>query len=308
MKTWLGVLGRAAVEFLLALLLLGLAGALSSSLVAAAASTMLAYLPLAGLVALLLSFFTVEFQIEGRLPGLLALLLISLIPLAGFIYLERLPIAQSLRPTTALASSRPLPARAGTTIERDGMAAWIGSWEGNSAKALVTADFRTPPPHLRFSPRAVYSPEKGTITIGTANFPASMEPLRPVDLVPEASVLAPWLIWSRLTDRTDLSLLFLLATAAGFGVLASALRIFARLTAWPLANAFLAVAGLAGLLVIDALMSTPEAFRFTTTLFSRLRIGIAPPLILPLLEGGLGLFIALMDLLVPPGHRRNSGE
>lgn len=314
MKAWLGVLGRAAVEFLLALCLLGLAGALGSSLaretpaplpiLRAAAASMLSYMPLAGLVALFLSYFTVEFQIARRSAGWLALMLVALLPFGAFVELERLPVAESLQGASGPLAAKPSLPVAGIATERGPVLVWIRAWDGDTALNAVGADFDSPYPRLSYAPRAAYNVEQGLVQIGGHSLPAAVKSAPSLKLVPEAAVLTPWWIWNRLAGMQALPLWQSLAVAGGFGLLAAALRFLARLSAWPLANAFLAAAGLVALLVVDALLSTPEAAGFTTGLFHRLRIDLPYRLFLAACEGGLGLIVALIDLLVPTSHGR----
>ncbi|MDA8425649.1 MAG: hypothetical protein M0Z80_05885 [Treponema sp.] len=316
MKTWLGTLSRACIEFLLALLLVGGAGALDASLRTEAprivatfregVSSMLLYMPLAGLMTLFLSFFTVESRVPNRGLGWLALIVVALLPLTASVGLGRFPLVeelrQSTRPRQAAAAAAPL--RADMALERGPLVVWIGAWKGDTAIDAVGADFSSSQPRLVYAPSAPFDPSRGVIFIGSRAFPAALSPARPIELLPEAGALNPWWIWDRLADPSGASPLQALAAALGFGLLAASLRFLARLSSWTLANAFLAAAGLLGVLVLDAFLAGPEAGSLAAPLLGRLGLHLSPPLFMAGAEAALGILIGLVDTLRPGAARR----
>jgi hypothetical protein len=314
MKSWLGTLSRACIEFLLALLLVGGAEALDTSLRMAtpqtvatfreAVSAMLVYMPLAGLIALFLSFFTVESRVASRALGWSALILVAVLPLVASVALERFPLAQEIRQAVRPKPAMPKPLPAGMSLERGPLMLWIGAWQGNTALDAVGADFSSPQPRLFYSPRAPFDPARGVVYIEDRAFPAALNPPQPIELMPEAGSLSPWWIWDRLANSDGLSPLQAVAMAIGFGFLAAGLRFLARLTSWSLANAFLAAAGLLGILILDALLATPEAVNFVSPLLRRARLALPYPLLVATFEAFLGLLAGLIDLLSPSDRRR----
>jgi hypothetical protein len=85
------------------------------------------------------------------------------------------------------------------------------------------------------------------------------------------------------------------AAAGGFLLLAIGFRFLCRITGWPLANVFLAAAGLAGLAIADALLSGPAPLAFLDAMAKRSGLSLAGPLLLACVEGAAGLLLGLID-------------
>lgn len=314
MKQWLGSLSRASVEFFVALLLVGGSGALEASLRAQTpqtvaifrevVSSMLVYMPIAGLIALFLSYFTVESRVAGRFSKWLALALVALLPLLASVELERFPLSQELRrevrPGQALASRLP----ADRVLMRGALATWIGAWKGDTAIQLVGSDFSSPPPHLAYAPSANFDPSHGLVFVGGRSFPATIAPVERIELLPEAEALSHWWIWDRLADQGSLPPVQALAVAAGFGLLAAGLRFMTRLSSWTLANAFLLAAALLGILVLDALAAKTEVRAFVEQFGGRIGLELPYPLVVAAAEGGLGILGGLLGALTGDAPRR----
>ena len=108
MKVWLGVIGRACVEFMIILILVSFAAgaALSVSLplggiraiYKSSALAALGIAPLAATLTLFLAFFSFEFRVKSRLMGWIGLFLLGAILFSFSMGIRRVPLFQeSLR-------------------------------------------------------------------------------------------------------------------------------------------------------------------------------------------------------------------
>jgi hypothetical protein len=81
-----------------------------------------------------------------------------------------------------------------------------------------------------------------------------------------------------------------------------------RLTGWPLANALLAAAGLAGLVVLDAILSGSPLLGSAQALIGRLGLSLKGPdtslFLLAAIEALIGLGLGAADLAAAPRARR----
>ncbi|HUW40030.1 MAG TPA: hypothetical protein VMV90_03400 [Rectinemataceae bacterium] len=266
---------------------------------------MLIYLPLAGLITLFLSFFTVESRIANRGLGWLALIVVALLPLAASVGLERFPLVEELRQATRPRQAVSVPLGADMALVRGPLAVWVRAWKGDTVVDAVGADFSSPQPRLIYAPKASFDRSRGVIFIGSRAFPATLSPPHQIELLPEAGSLSPWWIWDRLADQNGLPPLQAMAMALGFGLLAAGLRFLARMTSWTLANAFLVAAGLLGVLVLDAFLARPEIESFAAPLLGRLGLRLPYPLFVAFFEAALGILAGLVDSLRPGAHARH---
>ena len=115
---------------------------------------MLVYMPLAGLITLFLSFFTVESRVASRGFGWMALILVAVLPLAASVGLKHFPFAQKIGQASKPKPALPKLLPAGMLLERGPLMLWIGAWQGNTVFNVVGADFSSPQPRLVYSPRS----------------------------------------------------------------------------------------------------------------------------------------------------------
>jgi hypothetical protein len=320
MKVWLGVIGRACLEFIIILVLVSFAAGASTfvaspsegmaAIYQSAAEAAFDLVPLAALVSLFLAFFSFEFRIKNRAAGWLGLLLLGMFLFSVGIGLQRVaPIREALLGSVVsrgLASSdapmRLIPA--GAAAQRGREAIWIGSYDGGDAVDAVAVDFGSDYPRLSFAPRAPIDPATGEADIQGRTFKASLPLARPIPLVPEASLFSGSWIWDRLAAMDGQGLVPVFAAAGGFLLLAIGFRFLCRITGWPLANALLAAAGLAGLVALDAALSGGPIFAAIEGLARRFGLPLSGVLLLAAIEGLLGLILGAADIAAAPRARR----
>ena len=133
---------------------------------------------------------------------------------------------------------------------------------------------------------------------------AALPKVPPIALVPEVSLFSGSWIWDRLDSMDHAPLFSVFSVAGGFLLLAIGFRFLCRLSGWPLANAFLAVAGLGG----------PPFPRCGALRRSRpgndRRLGQAhgpsffpDPVLLACVEGAIGLALGAAELAAYPRKR-----
>jgi hypothetical protein len=318
MKSWLGVVGRACLEFVIMLILLSFAVGASTSVTLPAddlwpvymyaAAAALRLTPLAAVLTLFLAFFSFELRVRSRVAGWLGLFCLGAILFSFGIGLRRVPLLldAATPPKTSTAALRLIPPAA--SVQQRKTILWVGSYEGRDAVDAVAVDFGSDYPRLAYAPRAPLDQKSGDVEIQGRTYSLSRPAPRSVSLVPESSLFAGFWIWDRLAsmDREPLYLVF--AVAGGFLLLAIGFRFLCRVTAWPLANVFLAAAGLAGLVVLDAALSGPDPLSFFTMLAKRFRLPLGGALLLASIEAAFGLLFGVIDVVAAPrgGRGRNA--
>jgi hypothetical protein len=316
MKSWLGVIGRACLEFAIILILISFAAGASASIALSsggsfykdAAEAALGLAPLAALITLFLAFFSFELRIRSRAAGWLGLLFLGAMLLSLGIGLRRSPTIQDLVSSPRATGSvfRLMPP--GVTVQQRRVALWIGSYEGAEAADAVAVDFGSDYPRLAYASRAPLDPSSGGLEIQGRSYKAALPAEGAVTLVPEASLFFGSWIWDRLASMDDSPILPAFAVAGGFLLLAIGFRFLCRISSWPLANVFLAAAGLAGLAILDAVLSGPSPLGFIDSLARRAGLALPDPLLLACVEGVLGLALGAIDIAAGPKARRRLHE
>ena len=319
MKVWLGVIGRACLEFAIILVFISFTAGVSSSLNSSfwnfgaidksAAKAALDLVPLAAVFTVFLAFFSFELRVKNRAAGWLGLFLLGAVLLSFGIEIRRLPLVRDALtgPSTMTAKVTGL-IPAGTTVQHGSLALWIGSYAGSEARDAVAVDFDSDYPRLSYAPFASIDPSMGDVDIQGRTYRAALPKVPPIALVPEVSLFSGSWIWDRLDSMDHAPLFSVFSVAGGFLLLAIGFRFLCRLSGWPLANAFLAVAGLAGLLSLDAALSG-EAVRGTIEgLAKRMDLVLSGPMLLACVEGAIGLALGAAELAAYPRKRRRSNE
>jgi hypothetical protein len=316
MKSWLGVVGRACLEFVIILILLSFAAGASTSvslpadglrpIYIYAAWSVLGLCPLAALLTLFLAFFSFEQRSKSRIVGWLGLLCVGALLFSFGIGLRRAPLIREAAtpPKTAKAAQRFLPP--GVAIQRGRTAVWIGSYDGSEAADAVAVDFGSDYPRLAYSSQAPLSPKTGEFEIQGRSYSAALPEVGRIFLVPESFLFAGSWIWDRLSSMDDEPVYLVFASAGGFLLLAIGFRFLCRITGWPLANVFLAAAGLVGLAILDAVLSGPAPLSFLEALAKRSGLILPGSLLLACAEGTVGLLLGLAD--VAAGGRSGRGR
>jgi hypothetical protein len=318
MKIWLGVIGRACVEFAIILVLISFVTGAAISVVEAsdgirvilksAASSALLLVPLAAIITLFLAFFSFEIRVKSRLMGWIGLLFIGAILFSFGIGARKIPLLHEMLMVPAGGASkeqRLIPM--GTAMQQGRVALWIGSFEGGEAHDAVAVDFGSDYPRLTYSPRAGID-SSGNVDIQGRTYLAALPAVRSPALVPEASIFAGFWIWDRLAAMGDDPLPLVLATAGGFLLLVIGFRFLCRITLWPFANALLAAAGLVGLVALDAFLSGSVFLGTIESLSHRFGLPIHGPLIFAGIEGFVGLALGAADLAAAPRGRMRLSE
>jgi hypothetical protein len=319
MKVWLGVIGRACIEFLIILILVSFASGATSFVASpdgqlreiyrTAANAARDLLPCAAVITLFLAFFSFETRVKSRLAGWFGLLFLGILLLSFGIGLRRLPLLREALAGGAVRTEKGVELiPTGAAIQRGRVALWIGAIEGREAADAAAVDFGSDYPRLAYSSRAEIDTATGYVDIQGRAYSAARPIVQPIALVPEASIFSGAWIWDRLAAMDELPLTVALAAAGGFLLLAIGFRFLCRLTGWPLANALLAAAGLAGLVVLDAVLSGEIVQRAAEALFGRLGLLLNGPLLVAAMEGALGLVLCAAELAAAPRGRRRSGE
>jgi hypothetical protein len=316
MKSWLGVIGRACLEFAIILILLSFAAGASASVAMSSggsfyknsAEAALGLAPLAALLTLFLAFFSFEFRIKSRAAGWLGLLFLGAMLFSFGVGLRRTPaIREALSPPRQDgAALRLMPP--GVAIQRRAVALWIASYEGGEAVDAVALDFGSDYPRLAYAPRAPLDPSSGDVEIQGRSYKAALPAQAAISLVPEASLFSGSWIWDRLASMDGSPLLAAFAAAGGFLLFAIGFRFLCRISGWPLANVFLAAAGFAGLAILDALLSGPAPLGFIDSLATRAGLSLPGPILLACVEGTLGLALGAIDIAVAPKGGRRPDE
>jgi hypothetical protein len=318
MKSWLGVIGRACLEFLLILALISLAAGASLFLAqessgfnlffADAGRAALNLAPLAVVFTLFLAFFSFELRVKSRAAGWLGLLCLGALLMSFGLGLRRLSLVQgSASPSSGQAQpSIPLPA--GVAVQEGRVALWIGGYKGGEAVNAIAVDFGSDYPRLAYAPTAPVDRKTGSLEIQGRSYPGVEPSPAPIALVPEAGVFAGSWIWDRLAALDDRPIHLAFAVAGGFLFLGIGFRFLCRITGWPLANALVAAAGLAALVVLDAYLSGPEASGAIAELAKRVGLSLPGALELAALEGIAGLILGVIDVAGSRRSRRLAHE
>lgn len=306
MKSWLGVVGRACLEFAIILVLISFAAGVSASIPVSAGGLRLVYkdafraaldlVPLAALLTLFLAFFSFELRIKSRAAGLLGLVFLGLILFSAGIGLRRLPLLRELASVSVEAKPELRLQEAGLANQVGDSVLWIGSYSGGEAIDAVSVDFASDYPRLAYSSRAPLDLASGAIDVQGRSSSAALAEAEAPALVPEAAVFAGSWFWDRLASMDAEPLYLAFASVGGFLLLALACRFLCRLTLWPLANAILAAAGLVGLVALDALLSGPDFLGLAAGLSARLGLFVPDKFLLPSIEGLVGLLVCAIDL------------
>jgi hypothetical protein len=314
MKSWLGVVGRACIEFIIILILLSFAAGASTAvglkggdprpLYVYAGWAAIGLMPLAALLTLFLAFFSFEFRLRNRIAGWLGLVFLGSLLFTFGIGLRRAPVIRdALSPPKAAKAPVQLipPALA---MQRGRVALWIGSYGEGVANDAVAVDFLSDYPRLAYSPKASLSTKTGEVDIQGRYYSAVRPEPPSIYLVPESSMFDGSWIWDRLASMDSEPASRALAVAGGFLLLAVGFRFLCRITGWPLANVFLAAAGLVGVAVLDAVLSGPGVLSFLEALAKSAGLRLGGPLLLASVEGAAGLLLGLAD--VAAGGRRGN--
>jgi hypothetical protein len=314
MKSWLGVIGRACLEFVIILILLSFAAGASTSVGLSsgglqpvyiyAAEAALRLTPLAAVLTLFLAFFSFELRVRSHAASWLGLFCLGAILFSFGIGLRQAPlIREAATPPKAVRAGREL-IPAAVAVQRGRTALWIGSYEGAEVVDAVAVDFGSDYPRLAYAPRASFYAKSGELEIQGKTYPAALPEALPVSLVPESSLFAGSWIWDRLASMDGAPVWLVFSAAGGFLLLAIGFRFLCRISGWPLANVFLVAAGLAGLAILDALLSGPGPLAFLTSLAKRAGLPMEGPLLLASVEGTLGLLLGAIDIAAAPGGGR----
>ena len=319
MKVWLGVIGRACLEFAIILVLISFAAGAERSIVGQSggiyaiyentASAALGLVPLASVLSLFSAFFSFELRVRSRGAGWLGLLLLGAVLFSFGIGVRRIPLLREVAAGSyggAPKALRLIPT--GAAIQQGRVALWIGAYEGGDAVDAVAVDFGSDYPRIAYSPRAAIDAATGDADIQGRSYRTALPAEEPRTLVPEVSFFSGFWIWDRLSalDRGPGYLAF--AIAGGFLLFAIGFRFLCRITGWPLANAFLAAAGLAGLVLLDAALSGSASLGILESLAKRIGLSIHGPLLLACVEGFVGLVLAAVDLATAPRAKRRADE
>jgi hypothetical protein len=319
MKAWLGVIGRACVEFAIILVLISFAVGASMSVATpsaglgdiyrSAARAAVDLVALAAVVTLFLAFFSFELRVRSRAAGWLGLLVLGALLLSFGIGIRRVPLIREAvaAPASGGAAAAQLMS-AGAALQQGRTALWIRSFEGTEAIDAVAVDFGSDYPRLAYAPRAELDPATGDTEIQGRTYRAALPEARPFALVPEASFYSGSWIWDRLARMDGEPILRVLAAAGGFLLLAIGFRFLCRITGWPLANALLAAAGLAGLVALDAALSGGAALGLVEGLARRAGVTLHGTFLLASAEGLIGLALGAAELATAPRRRRRRDE
>jgi hypothetical protein len=319
MKVWLGVIGRACLEFAIILILISFAAGASIAISAPASDTnavlrgaakaALDLVPLAGVFTLFLAFFSFELRVKGRAAGWLGLLLLGVILMSFGLGIRRLPLIRGAVATSSGGGAKVLRLiPAATAEQQDRVALWVGSFAGGEALNAVAVDFSSDYPRLAYSARAPIDFSTGDVDIQGRAYRATLPDALPLALVPEASIFSGYWIWDRLDSMDDAPLFNVFAAAGGFLLLAIGFRFLCRITGWPLANALLAAAGLGGLVALDALLSGGAILGTIEAFARRIGLSLPAPVLLACVEGIIGLALGAMELTATSRRRRRAGE
>jgi hypothetical protein len=313
MKAWLGVVGRACIEFVIILILISFTAGASSSIVASnggarvvainACKAALDLVPLAALLTLFLAFFPFERRIKSRAAGWLGLVVLGFMLFSFGIGIRRAPLLRELA-SASEGTKQELRLQAAGTMNQSGRSVlWVGSYEGGEAADVVDVDFGSDYPRLVYASRAPLDVSNGAVDIQGRICSAALPNAKPLALFPEASVYEGSWFWDRLAAMDGASLLFVFASIGGFILLAVGCRFLCRITLWPLANAIIAAAALVALVALDATLSGPDMLGFISSLAGRCGLVLPEGLLLAALEALIGLALSVIDFVLAPKRR-----
>lgn len=315
MRNWLGVIGRACIEFLLILFLLAAsAGAMLSldtglyNFFAYMATAAFDLYPLAVALTLFLAFFSYEQRIRSRLAGWLGLLILGSLLMAVGIQVRRIDVIKQSLPAPKTVSQSPRLAPAGVSLVKSGVVLWYKEIQSGDLIDAVAVDFSSEYPRMSYSSRSFVDPGTGIVEIAGRTYTATKPAEAPIRLVPEASVFAGAWFWDRLATMDKEPILHVFAAAGGFVLLILGFRFLCRVTGWPLVNAVLAAAGFVGIVMLDAVLSGPTAQKMIGGIARELGIVLPPLLLLAALEVSFGLLLGFIDLAIAPRRRGNEDE
>jgi hypothetical protein len=319
MKVWLGVIGRACLEFAIILILISFAAGASIAISAPVSDTGVIYrgaakaaldlVPLAAVFTLFLAFFSFELRVRSRAAGWLGLLLLGVILMSFGLGIRRLPLLREAVATSSNGGAKVLRLIPAGTAEQQGrVALWIGSFAGGEALDAVAVDFSSDYPRLAYAARAPIDFSTGDVDVQGRAYRATLPDALPLALVPEASLFSGYWIWDRLDSMDGEPLLEVFSAAAGFLLLAIGFRFLCRITGWPLANALLAAAGLAGLVALDAALSGGAILGTIDAFARRTGLSLPDPVLLACVEGIIGLALGSAELTATSRRRRRAGE
>jgi len=190
MKVWLGVIGRAFIEFIIILALISFAAGAAMfvglptggirAIYSNAASAALKLIPLSASLTLFLAFFSFELRLRNRAIGWLGLVILGLLLFSCGLGMRRVPAfreAAALRSDQAEGPVRLIPAALAQQQGR--VALWIGGFEGGEASDSVAVDFGTDYPRLAYSPRAEIDQATGEMDIQGRSYRAALPPGHP---------------------------------------------------------------------------------------------------------------------------------
>jgi hypothetical protein len=308
MKFWPGAIGRICVEcgliFLLVVLFQGASFAIARptpspiEIAYAAIAAGIRYLPLAVLIALFLAFFPVEANVPSRGIGWIGLVLIGLAFMTASLALQIVPF-----PEEAAKTGSPgiiMPGIPGVIQENGNTRLWYRKADASAITDLVVMDFDHSSPGLIHAPTAVFDPVRGEFQAEGRSWPRAVAVRDLPSLVPSSILFDGSWIWQRFETLLRFSIARTLAAATAFILFAVGFRFVARLTGWPLANAFLAALGLLALLLADAALSSPVI----EVLASPLRGFVPFEYLIAAVEAFIGLAMGIIDLIGSPRTRR----
>jgi hypothetical protein len=318
MKAWFGVLGRSCLEFLIVLVVAAFIAGASASLGAQAASfatllffsrkALLGLIPVAATLTVFLSMFSFERRVKSRLSAWLGALLLGALLFSVGMAARRFPLLRDLaEPKGRAAASAGLQAP-GLGTDREGLVLWYRSAEGTRAEDAVAVDFRAPSPRLVYAASSPLDAARGEILIGGKAYGATAPRQALAPLLPEAELFAGFWLWDRFAGLDGSPLIAAAAACAGFILLVSGFRFLVRLTRWPLANAFFAIAGFLGLLVLDAFLASPAVTAVGASLAGRAGLAsVSPALFLGAIEAAAGFVFGAAELALAPRERASRG-
>jgi hypothetical protein len=319
MKSWLGVIGRACLEFFLIVVLISFVAGASNSLSAtsggfsiltsSAARAALDLVPLAVILTLFLAFFSFELRVKSRAAGWFGLVVLGAVLASGGIGLRRLPpVRDFLQASSASANAEAKLIEPGTAVQSGRVALWIGSYDGAEAVDAVAADFGSDYPRLAYAQRAPLDRVSGLVELQGKGYSAVVQPPRAFSLAPEAAFFSGSWIWERIAALDRDSLYLALGAAGGFLLLAVGFRFLCRITGWPLANALVGATGLAGLAILDAWLAGGSVSGQLSSFLTGLGLRLPLPLQIGCVEGALGLLLGAADLATTATKRRRRDE
>lgn len=317
MKSWFGAFGRACLEFFLLLAVAALISGAAKSLSASATTgeALLSFslaalprlIPLAVAVTMFCAMFSFEHRVPSRAAGWLGLVLLGALLLSGGLASRRLPFLRALLPEESKTTASPVLQSPKLGKDRGGLLLWYRSASEEAVADAAVVDFRAPYPRLTYTASAPLDRASGVIEVKGARFEASDTAAVGSSLFPETALLPGPPIWERFDGLAKVPLLLAAAALSGFVLLASGFRFIARLTRWPLANAFFAAAGLLAFLALDAALASPAIAALGSSFAGYAGLSSYSALIPAAAEGLLGLALGAVDLSLKPREESSRG-